>query len=502
MFTVTRAPSLPKLGWVAQLSNGHWDTVVGPKVEIGPAEDRWFEGAWAGPFDDWGFADCASVFGSGGQLQTSGSVRFTGPSHPQEGISVIRRGESVTVANSIVLALWKSGTRIDSDDAGNTLAMIRVVDGLGGIPIRVALRGGGTLEFYLVSDVIVDNDTTVAMVPKPALAPFDSFESYTAMLGDELRATLDNANAHARVTTFSCVASISSGYDSPACAAFAVANGCTTAFSIDRAKEGDDSGREIGALLGLDVNERGPASAATVTDDEFALFHADGYHGEDMSWATCRDLLADHVVVTGFNGDRIWTRNSKPRGAFTRAEVSGNSLAMLRITDGWIHLPLPFIGEARHESVAAITNSHDMDPWSVGGKYDRPIPRRIGEDAGIPRALFGQAKRGVSVNEFRSQTRVVPALKAAQGSRGAMRRATRRVRIAGWKVGMWCRSSQGRIARRSRNAIDRVAPGWSALDIRLLEHRHPNNLDLWVWACDTQLAKLPDPESARREGVK
>jgi len=35
-----------------------------------------------------------------------------------------------------------------------------------------------------------------------------------------------------------------------------------------------------------------------------------------------------------------------------------------------------------------------MDLWSVGGGYDRPIARRIAEEAGIPRHLFGQIKKG------------------------------------------------------------------------------------------------------------
>ena len=33
-----------------------------------------------------------------------------------------------------------------------------------------------------------------------------------------------------------------------------------------------------------------------------------------------------------------------------------------------------------------------MQPWSIGGTYDRPIARRIGEEAGVPREAFGQTK--------------------------------------------------------------------------------------------------------------
>lgn len=33
-----------------------------------------------------------------------------------------------------------------------------------------------------------------------------------------------------------------------------------------------------------------------------------------------------------------------------------------------------------------------MRPWSVGGSYDRPLPRRIAEESGLPRDRFGVRK--------------------------------------------------------------------------------------------------------------
>jgi hypothetical protein len=43
--------------------------------------------------------------------------------------------------------------------------------------------------------------------------------------------------------------------------------------------------------------------------------------------------------------------------------------------------------------ITAISLSPEMQPWSVASDYDRPIPRRIVEAAGVPRPLFGQRKR-------------------------------------------------------------------------------------------------------------
>ncbi|MDE5832358.1 MAG: hypothetical protein K2H64_05150 [Desulfovibrio sp.] len=33
-----------------------------------------------------------------------------------------------------------------------------------------------------------------------------------------------------------------------------------------------------------------------------------------------------------------------------------------------------------------------MLPWTLGNAYDRPVPRRLAEEAGVPRELFGMRK--------------------------------------------------------------------------------------------------------------
>src|SRR2546427_8786426 len=51
-------------------------------------------------------------------------------------------------------------------------------------------------------------------------------------------------------------------------------------------------------------------------------------------------------------------------------------------------------------------------PWRLGSDYDRPIPRRILEEAGIPRRLFGNRKKAVvrseeHTSELQSQSNLV-----------------------------------------------------------------------------------------------
>ena len=77
--------------------------------------------------------------------------------------------------------------------------------------------------------------------------------------------------------------------------------------------------------------------------------------------------------------------------------MSGLSLTEYRLWAGFIHCPVPYFGARQAPDINAITRSDEMVPWDVGGNYNRPIPRRIAEEAGIPRAAFGIRKRGTSV---------------------------------------------------------------------------------------------------------
>ncbi len=77
-----------------------------------------------------------------------------------------------------------------------------------------------------------------------------------------------------------------------------------------------------------------------------------------------------------------------------RLDVAGHGLAELRLVVGFIQLPVPFIGARRKADIVKITESAEMDPWRLRNDYDRPIARRIAEEAGVPRHLFGQSKMG------------------------------------------------------------------------------------------------------------
>jgi hypothetical protein len=202
---------------------------------------------------------------------------------------------------------------------------------------------------------------------------------------------------------YGLITTVSSGYDSPACAALAREIGCDEALTFRAATTGeDDSGAPIARRLGMRVREfsREESYANARAIVEF-LACTDG----DAHFAACDEVLAGKLCLTGYSGDAIWGKQFKPPWGYTtnvplvRAEAGGAGLQEFHLRVGFIHVPIGMIALSRDRSIWQITHSADMAPWTLGTAYDRPIPRRLAEEAGIPRELFGLSKK-VTVTTF------------------------------------------------------------------------------------------------------
>ena len=111
------------------------------------------------------------------------------------------------------------------------------------------------------------------------------------------------------------------------------------------------------------------------------VFHAMARHIENLSGAA--------IVFTGFQGDYVW--DARPEPKYLNEEMTGNDTAGLGLTEirlksGIINLAVPFMYARRIADLATISAGPTMAPWRVGGDYDRPIPRRLAESAGVPPA--------------------------------------------------------------------------------------------------------------------
>ncbi|MEX2546814.1 MAG: hypothetical protein WD830_03385 [Chloroflexota bacterium] len=68
-----------------------------------------------------------------------------------------------------------------------------------------------------------------------------------------------------------------------------------------------------------------------------------------------------------------------------------------RLRADFYHVAPPVFGAAQDPGSPRLLDRAEMEPFRVGGHYDRPIPRRLAEEAGIPRGSFGVAKRAANV---------------------------------------------------------------------------------------------------------
>ena len=400
-FVYTETETLPRLAWCARVGRGSAEVFVehGPWVEA--RERFFFEGGWAGDFDAGDPAAAAACLGSGGLLADEGVV-FVTPTHMLERLHAVRLRDELIVSNSLAFALARAGDSCDPAYKFYHFDLMSNMKGLRRYKRSVRTRGGNVVRLFNHCNFRVRaSDLSVAELPKNTPPEFRGFDDYVDFLGETTRGLHANLNAPGRRRGFEPLATISSGYDSPACALFAREVGCREAVTFGKARPGyeseDDSGREIADLLGLSVTEFDREDYLKLPGFPEAEFLACGAGGEEVVFAPLGPVLAGKLFFTGYLGDAVWGRN--PRGVNRELRMlypGGSSFGEFRLRAGFTHLPLPAVGYINHPSINAVSNSAEMARWSIGGDYDRPIPRRLLEERGVARHLFGRHKMAVT----------------------------------------------------------------------------------------------------------
>jgi len=186
-------------------------------------------------------------------------------------------------------------------------------------------------------------------------------------------------------------------------------NGCSNGLSIDVVIYGiQDSGKIVADQLGLNVKEFTHIAGSHLDtlafryggrfEDDAEEFLATVGHGDDFTFKVFESELSGKVFFSGALGDSVWDRDATIFPGIPIRTLYGKSLNEFRLRVGFSHIPVPTIGAMFPRSILRITKSSEMQPYSVGGVYDRPIPRRIVEDAGVKRETFGNAKMATSPN--------------------------------------------------------------------------------------------------------
>jgi hypothetical protein len=438
---------LPRLAWLAVVdpARGRLETFHGRDVEV--SADHLVEGVWDGPFSEAGFVASANFFGSGLRVEGD-SVVVVPPRALLDRLVVVAVGGKFVVSNSFTLLLHALEARL-LPDHGYVRETFTILDGVRGYEPRVPLLHDGAdhaeQRFFFPFRISARG---IEVLEDRAEPTFDAFADYRGALSSALDGIVANATDPARRSPFRFRVTLSRGYDSPAAAALVAPFSMPVAYtaarsnSLLRGPATNDDGSEIASRLGLQVEPLGRSMgsfderlflAGSTTDPELIF----GSLAEDAQ----RDAQPT-VLVSGYHGDKVWALDPGSRylgDDLKRGDTSGLSLTEARLSAGWVNLPVPFIGARGISSIVGISQSAEMAPWRLGTSYDRPIPRRIAEEAGIPREAFGEHKRAVVKTIIQPQDSALRAdfggwLMQEEGRRLGMHRAAAYASWVRWFV--------------------------------------------------------------------
>lgn len=385
----------PKLAWVAQAAADGAVTVRhGPCVETGPG---WLaEAVWAGDFATADFDRTDLVFGSGIRCRDN-HIDFVSTGCVFDRLLSCRRDGLQFVSNSLPALLAVAGLDLRNDYLDYPADVASIVRGIDDhcptLPTTQGIDVG--LTYYYNLRLAGDRLERVA---KPDTAgDFESYPQYHDFLRSTAEALGHNLADAARRHRVTPVATISSGYDS--CAASVVARyaGCHDTITIAQSTSlwrGSDSGAPIARHLGMTCREHNRVSAHY--PNEAAIWSIIGAPGL-LNWTTFQLPQPLALLFLGTHGEKLWDRVSHDHpDPFARRDTGALEYTECRLHQGAFMTAVPFWGIRHAPQVQRITQTEEMKPYWMNKDYDKPIARRLVEDAGVPRELFGMVKRNTS----------------------------------------------------------------------------------------------------------
>jgi hypothetical protein len=399
--------SLPRLAWCAVLTESDNTFFVHHGSWIELDDSSFVEGAWSGPYIKMGFPHALTFTGSGATV-TSDGVLFATPTHSVDSLYVLRVGKRLHCSNSLRHVLASADDDIDPSYMFYDVDINLYKFGIEPPPTaRVPTRNRNWVTIHRCCNFIVGKDLTVSLLPKRHRGAFRDYSDYRIFVNEQVLLTIENSADPQRSIRYIPLSTISTGYDSTAVSVIARAAGCREYLTFHTASDGsNDSGKRIGHILGLNVSEYDPDAYHTRNDLPEAEFAATGGSGGSVVMTACEQELCGKMLLTGHYGDEIWERANEDR-TDTVTGAAGSDMIYFRTRVGFLHLPVPSIGYSEFISIKKIANSREMCPWRLQrSEYDRPIPRRIAEEVGVPSELFGQRKK-IVVRSLRSSGAVV-----------------------------------------------------------------------------------------------
>ena len=368
--------------------------------------DAWFcEAVWDAEFEQGDFDRTDIVFGSGGRLRNDELI-FVSSGSTCDRLHHIQIKSINYVSNSLVCLAAALDLEFDPWYPGYYEDIATIGHGIDDYKTSIT-SNAGELNLTYFRNLRWDGTELSALEKPQTDRKLQCFDDYQSLLTGALKKLKSNMAAPTRRLNFSPISTCSSGYDSLAVSVLAREIDTQLAICVpqDRIQQ-NDSGVELVQQLDMQalVIER---NAWRETDFAEALFIAADACGRDVWLQPAAEQLYGQVLLTGYFGDAAWSeKNTSKQGRFYRSEKTGPagvSLGEFRLKAGFIHCPVPFIAAQALQSSTLLSANQEMAAWRYNHQYDRPVPRRIIESAGIDRAQFGTRKTAVAVHLFREK---------------------------------------------------------------------------------------------------
>lgn len=422
VFRYKHIENLPPLAWHAKIKGGIVEVIHGSKVEV---KENWFvEGAWSGEFGQGDFLEADWFCGTGAR-NCGDKIVFSTPTHVTYGLFFKNIGGEYRISNSLFFFMSKSDFNLDPQYLGYETDFNSITKGIERYNphIHVIDRNGNddNVDVYYFRHIAIDKNNRCEISKIKKVTPFADFENYYKRLIDDMRSLYSNAQDSNRKYCYGVVTMISKGYDAPCCAAVVKEIGGNTALTFSAiGKYAEDSGVDIAKKLGYqNIIEKDAVAYKNRADMPEIKYLCSGNLGDGISFSVFEEEYEGNLVFQGERGDSIYDRYSHHRNdEFHIINMqSGLSESEHRLWIGYIPVPMPLYGASAWPSLYDIANSDKMSEWQMNNNYDRPIPRRIVESAGVPREWFGIQKRGAGFSyHFDWMKRIVSRMSPKSGN--------------------------------------------------------------------------------------
>ena len=405
---------LPKLGWIVKvdIEKKHILARHGKYVEC--REDWMVEGIWDQPFNEGNFHNTEVFFGSGMRI-VGDSICFITSSALTDRILLCEDKGNILVSNSLLLLLAYTGAQLDNehDYINDTLSIIH--DGVYRYNRRFKMIHPTIDCFYQIfyENIVLENGKVDFAYKPKCISRVKTYDEYYGLLDSEVKRLAENYQSKERSFPIKPYTTISSGYDSTAVSCIVKKHGvkdCFTGSPMNRLfiPSNKEKGAEIGKKLGFSVRELDSSRKSISTDELYFL--ATNYPKFSKSvWleiglhSMVKEIERQNrpaVVFFGYSGENIWDLNMEEKyqtnDLKTGSPISGLNLTEIRLVTGFFNASIPYIYARGRLDALKISRSKEMRKWTLNTVYDRPIPRRIVESAGIDRSMFGMKKKHIT----------------------------------------------------------------------------------------------------------